>query len=53
MPAKEGPYHLRGETEMHDVPPHEQATGGWQQPILPVGFVREFQVGRAFSCSVH
>ena len=43
MPAKEGPYHIRGTTEMQDIPPHEQS-GDWGEPMLPIGLVREFQV---------
>jgi hypothetical protein len=46
MPAKEGPYHIRGETEMQDIPPHEQS-GDWGEPMLPIGLVREFQVSRS------
>lgn len=45
MPAKEGPYHIRGATEMQDIPPHEQS-GEWGEPMLPIGLVREFQVSR-------
>jgi hypothetical protein len=51
MPAKEGPYHIRGETEMHDIPPHEQGSTDWGKPILPIGLVREFQVSIEHSCS--
>lgn len=53
MPAKEGPYHIRGETEMHDIPSHEKVDGSWAQPVLPVGLVREFQVLRRMPMNMH
>lgn len=45
MPGKEGPFHLRPENELSDEPPLDAETGDWRMPVLPVGLIREFQVG--------
>lgn len=45
MPGKEGPFHLRPENELSDEPPLDAETGDWRMPVLPVGLMREFQVG--------